>query len=140
DPAGGVLVRGAAQGVLQLLAAHHRAAGHRVGRLRGGCSVRVPRPAAPPRRRAQLINGVVPVRKAVVILGSLAVLAACSGNTTNSASGSIAVEASDDACKVAKTEASTGNLTFEVTNKGSKVTEFYLYAEGDRILGEVENI
>ncbi len=31
-------------------------------------------------------------------------------------------------------------MTFEVTNKGTKVTEFYLYAEGDRILGEVENI
>jgi iron uptake system component EfeO len=83
----------------------------------------------------------VTVRKAVVILGSLAALAACSSNTTTgSGSGSIAVEATDDACKVAKTEAGTGNVTFEVTNKGSKVTEFYLYAEGDRILGEVENI
>ncbi|WP_086668855.1 iron uptake system protein EfeO [Lentzea kentuckyensis] len=81
------------------------------------------------------------MRKAVVILGSLAVLAACSnGSTKSDASGNIAVEASDDACKVAKTEASTGNVTFEVTNKGTKVTEFYLYAEGDRILGEVENI
>ncbi|MGI5503060.1 iron uptake system protein EfeO [Lentzea sp. CA-135723] len=81
------------------------------------------------------------MRKAAVILGSLAVLAACSnGGTTDGASGSIAVEASDDACKVAKTEAATGNVTFEVTNKGTKVTEFYLYAEGDRILGEVENI
>ncbi|MDX8034791.1 iron uptake system protein EfeO [Lentzea sp. BCCO 10_0856] len=81
------------------------------------------------------------VRKAVVILGSLAVLAACSGNGgTSGASGNIAVEATDDACKVAKTDASTGNVTFEVTNKGTKVTEFYLYAEGDRILGEVENI
>lgn len=81
------------------------------------------------------------MRKAVVILGSLAVLAACSGNGgTSGASGNIAVEATDDACKVAKTDASTGNVTFEVTNKGTKVTEFYLYAEGDRILGEVENI
>ncbi len=81
------------------------------------------------------------MRKAVVILGSLAVLAACSnGGGTNGASGNIAVEASDDACKVAKTEAPTGPVTFEVTNKGTKMTEFYLYAEGDRILGEVENI
>ncbi|MET8760257.1 iron uptake system protein EfeO [Lentzea sp. NPDC004782] len=80
------------------------------------------------------------VRKAVVILGSLAVLAACSGKPANNASGAIAVEATDDACKVSKTEASTGPVTFEVTNKGAKVTEFYLYAEGDRILGEVENI
>ncbi|MFD5826598.1 iron uptake system protein EfeO [Lentzea sp. NPDC060358] len=81
------------------------------------------------------------VRKAVVILGSLALLAACgNGATSGDASGAIAVEASDDACKVAKTEAGTGNVTFDVTNKGTKVTEFYLYAEGDRILGEVENI
>ena len=81
------------------------------------------------------------MRKAAVILGSLAVLAACSSNGgTTGASGNIAVEASGDACKVAKTEASTGNVTFEVTNKGTKVTEFYLCAEGDRILGEVENI
>ncbi|HEX8869094.1 MAG TPA: iron uptake system protein EfeO [Lentzea sp.] len=80
------------------------------------------------------------VRKAVVILGSLAVLAACSNGGTAGGSGNIAVEASDDACKVAKTEAATGPVTFEVTNKGTKVTEFYLYAEGDRILGEVENI
>lgn len=81
------------------------------------------------------------MRKTAVVLGSLAVLAACSSNgSTTGASGNIAVEASDDACKVAKTEAGTGNVTFEVTNKGTKVTEFYLYAEGDRILGEVENI
>ncbi|MCR3747813.1 iron uptake system protein EfeO [Lentzea californiensis] len=81
------------------------------------------------------------MRKAAVILGSLAVLAACSSNGgTTGASGNIAVEATDDACKVAKTEAGAGNVTFEVTNKGTKVTEFYLYAEGDRILGEVENI
>ncbi|MEV0714183.1 hypothetical protein AB0H87_05875, partial [Asanoa sp. NPDC050611] len=27
-----------------------------------------------------------------------------------------------------------------VTNKGGKVTEFYVYAAGDRVMGEVENI
>ncbi len=27
-----------------------------------------------------------------------------------------------------------------MTNKGGKVTEFYVYAEGDRVMGEVENI
>ncbi|MFD4676980.1 iron uptake system protein EfeO [Lentzea sp. NPDC058450] len=78
------------------------------------------------------------------ILGvsALLVLSAC-GSTQNNATGTdgpIAVEAADDACRVARTSANTGNVTFEVTNKGTKVTEFYLYAEGDRILGEVENI
>ena len=39
------------------------------------------------------------------------------------------------------TSAPAGNLTFNVTNSGSKVTEFYLYsADGKRIVGEVENI
>jgi iron uptake system component EfeO len=81
------------------------------------------------------------LRTALVVLGSLSVLAACSGGPTPAgADGPIAVEANDDACKVARNSANTGNVTFEVTNKGSKVTEFYLYAEGDRILGEVENI
>ncbi|WP_406638525.1 iron uptake system protein EfeO [Amycolatopsis sp. WGS_07] len=79
-------------------------------------------------------------------LGALLALTAC--DSTNSASGPsgaasggpIKVEASDTACSVSATTAAAGNLTFEIANKGSKVTEFYLYAEGDRIMGEVENI
>ncbi|HEV2781365.1 MAG TPA: iron uptake system protein EfeO [Actinophytocola sp.] len=67
-------------------------------------------------------------------------LAGCGGDSPPAAGGPIAVEASDEACKVARTAADAGTLTFEVTNKGSRVTEFYLYAEGDRIMGEVENI
>ena len=67
-------------------------------------------------------------------------VAACGNSTPPSATGSIAVEARDDACKVARNSADAGTLTFEVTNKGNRVTEFYLYAEGDRIMGEVENI
>ncbi|MGB3438468.1 MAG: iron uptake system protein EfeO [Actinophytocola sp.] len=54
--------------------------------------------------------------------------------------GAIAVSASDDKCEVARGTADAGTITFEVTNKGSRVTEFYLYAEGDRIMGEVENV
>jgi iron uptake system component EfeO len=79
---------------------------------------------------------------AAVGLGSLSLLTACGGGAAPSggADGSIAVEAGDDACKVARTSANTGSVTFEVTNKGNKVTEFYVYGEGDRILGEVENI
>ena len=33
-----------------------------------------------------------------------------------------------------------GTVEFTVTNTGTKVNEFYVYAEGDRIMGEVENI
>lgn len=74
----------------------------------------------------------------------LGLLAACGGGATADGSGNetgpIAVTASDDACDVAVDEAEAGTITFAVTNTGSKVTEFYLYAEGDRIIGEAENI
>ncbi|GHF50472.1 iron uptake system component EfeO [Amycolatopsis bartoniae] len=73
--------------------------------------------------------------------GALVALSACGGTGSGSAGGGpITVEASDTSCRVSATTAAAGNVTFEVTNKGSKVTEFYLYAEGDRIMGEVENI
>ncbi|WP_410609997.1 iron uptake system protein EfeO [Amycolatopsis sp. lyj-109] len=75
---------------------------------------------------------------------ALVTLAACdSKSATGGAAadgGPIKVSASDTACEVSATTANAGNVTFEITNKGTKVTEFYLYAEGDRIMGEVENI
>jgi iron uptake system component EfeO len=71
-------------------------------------------------------------------------LTACGSGTGTAASpaagGPIKVEATDTACTVSASTANAGNLTFEITNKGTKVTEFYLYAEGDRIMGELENI
>ncbi|SEF27442.1 iron uptake system component EfeO [Amycolatopsis pretoriensis] len=84
----------------------------------------------------------------LAVLASAAValtLAACdsqgtTGDESGSTPGPIKVSASDTACEVSATTANAGNVTFEITNKGSKVTEFYLYAEGDRIMGEVENI
>ncbi len=54
--------------------------------------------------------------------------------------GAIDVVATDDACEVGRTDLDAGPHTFNVTNEGSRVTEFYVYAEGDRIMGEVENI
>ena len=78
---------------------------------------------------------------AFVALGALAVtgLAACGGKEGKKGD-RIGVTATDTECQVARTDLPAGAHTFEVTNKGTKVTEFYLYAEGDRILGEVENI
>jgi iron uptake system component EfeO len=56
-------------------------------------------------------------------------------------SGAISVTSSNDACTLSTTETGSGTVTFKVKNSGSKVTEFYLYAEdGKRIVGEVENI
>ncbi|MET7961407.1 iron uptake system protein EfeO [Micromonospora zamorensis] len=70
-------------------------------------------------------------------------LAACSdGDKGDSAAtgGPIVVKASDTACEVGTTDLGAGTATFKITNSGAKVTEFYVYAEGDRVLGEVENI
>jgi iron uptake system component EfeO len=58
----------------------------------------------------------------------------------NSAPSEITVNASDSACELSGTEAATGANTFVITNTGNKVTEFYVYGEGERVMGEVENI
>jgi iron uptake system component EfeO len=52
----------------------------------------------------------------------------------------ITVTASDTACELSGTEGATGANTFVITNNGNKVTEFYVYGEGERVMGEVENI
>ena len=48
--------------------------------------------------------------------------------------------ATDSSCRPATTELRAGRLTFAVTNKGTKTTELYLYAAGDKVMGEVENV
>ncbi|MGV1089129.1 MAG: cupredoxin domain-containing protein [Mycobacterium sp.] len=52
----------------------------------------------------------------------------------------ITVDASDTACRLSAVEAGTGPSTFVITNNGTKVTEFYVYGEGERVLGEAEDI
>jgi iron uptake system component EfeO len=89
-------------------------------------------------------------RLPLLTAGLLAALAtaACGGGTgtdTGAAAGqeaadTITVAATDDACDVATGELAAGTHQFQVTNSGDQVTEFYVYAEGDRVMGEVENI
>jgi iron uptake system component EfeO len=89
-------------------------------------------------------------RLPLLTAGLLAALttAACGGDSgTDAASGTggeaadtITVAATDDACDVATGELAAGTHQFQVTNSGDQVTEFYVYAEGDRVMGEVENI
>jgi iron uptake system component EfeO len=62
--------------------------------------------------------------------------AAAPGDTT----GPVAVKATDSECSLSRADVKSGTSTFSVANNGSKVTEFYVYAEGDRVMGEVENI
>ncbi|APE18586.1 cupredoxin domain-containing protein [Mycolicibacterium pallens] len=73
-------------------------------------------------------------------------MAACTAKENKSADSStkaaseITVNASDTECKLSGTQAPTGPSTFVITNNGTKVTEFYVYGEGERVMGEVENI
>lgn len=69
---------------------------------------------------------------------STLLLTACADDSGGS--GDLTVTASDSECSVSTTELEAGPQTFTVKNTGSKVTEFYVYADGDRIMGEVENI
>jgi iron uptake system component EfeO len=81
---------------------------------------------------------------AAVLVTAAAALAACTSTAPPAGDapggGPIAVTAADDSCQVGATEAPAGKITFSVRNTGNKVTEFYLYGTGDRIMGEVENI
>jgi len=82
------------------------------------------------------------VPKALILLSAAALaLAACTENTSATSAGAITVTSTDDTCEVAAVDAPSGTLAFNVTNRGSQVTEFYLLADdGLRIVGEVENI
>ncbi|WP_457185211.1 iron uptake system protein EfeO [Nocardioides sp. P5_E3] len=83
-------------------------------------------------------------------VAALPLLAACTQNAdTGSAGGSgdaadpraLTVDSSADSCTLSATEAPAGALTFDVTNSGDQVTEFYLLGDdGLRIVAEVENI
>jgi iron uptake system component EfeO len=90
--------------------------------------------------RAALCTGALAVVAVVAGCTSTAPPAAPAGGGDAAAGGPITVAASDSACQVSAAEAPAGNITFAVNNSGQKVTEFYLYGAGDRIMGEIENI
>jgi len=87
-------------------------------------------------------------RRSLAIVGIAATAAAALAGCTSTApasggaagGGPIAVNAADTACEVGTTEAPAGTISFAINNTGTKVTEFYLYGAGDRIMGEAENI
>ncbi|ADD45315.1 iron uptake system protein EfeO [Stackebrandtia nassauensis] len=81
-----------------------------------------------------------PVFAVAVAALALTATAACAEKAKESDDGPIAVTATDDSCEVASTKAKAGTVTFKVKNDGKKVTEFYVYAKGDRVMSEVENI
>lgn len=83
------------------------------------------------------------MRAAVRVIAAAALAAGALGacSSSDSTSGpSIAINATDSACEVAQTSLPAGKHVFEVTNKGSQVTEVYVYAPGDKVVTEKEHI
>ncbi|TDU91105.1 iron uptake system component EfeO [Kribbella voronezhensis] len=74
----------------------------------------------------------------------LAALTGCAKETPaaqpGDSTGPVTVKATDSECSLSRSDVKSGTNTFSVANGGSKVTEFYVYADGDRVMGEVENI
>jgi iron uptake system component EfeO len=82
----------------------------------------------------------------VALLLATPLVAACTENAKDGGGDSgdartVSVTSTDDGCDVSTAQAPSGTLTFDVTNAGSQVTEFYLLGEdGLRIVAEVENV
>ncbi|MEU5641964.1 iron uptake system protein EfeO [Streptomyces milbemycinicus] len=77
---------------------------------------------------------------AIAAVASLAAVSGCAEKSDAKGSDAIRITASDDKCEVSKTKFPAGHVKLAVENKGSKVTEVYVYAPGDRIVTERENI
>ncbi|MCP9209781.1 iron uptake system protein EfeO [Streptomyces cucumeris] len=77
---------------------------------------------------------------AISALTTITAVAGCAEKSDAKDSDAVQVTASDDTCEVSKTSFPAGHVKLAVENKGSKVTEVYVYAPGDRIVTERENI
>ena len=90
-----------------------------------------------------VLNVRAPLAATAALLVGMTTVSACtskSADDSKAASGDITVAATDDSCQLSKTTGTTGANTFVVTNNGAKVTEFYVYGAGDRVMGEIENV
>ena len=85
--------------------------------------------------------GVLALAALVLPLTAACVDNAPADDASGTAGGTLTVSSTADECVVSAATAPSGTLTFEVTNDGDDVTEFYLLGEdGLRIVSEVENI
>ncbi len=77
----------------------------------------------------------------IVVVPLLVVLAGGTGCArSGGASTTLTVTSSESTCDVSSVSLRSGSHTFAVTNKGSDVTEVYVYGKGDTVLGEVEDV
>lgn len=75
---------------------------------------------------------------AVIALGVGLVVGGCSSDSAPA--DAIAVTAANTTCDVAQTQLTAGKHSFQVSNTGSQATEVYVYAAGDKVVAEKENI
>jgi iron uptake system component EfeO len=73
---------------------------------------------------------------------SLSTLTACGGSDKKGGTnaGVVSITSTDKACEISKKDLPAGKTVFKITNKGDTVTEVYVYAPGDKIVTERENI
>jgi len=77
------------------------------------------------------------------LIGLVAAAAAAVTLTACNSSGggdTTAVTATEKDCRVERSDLKAGKNTFSVRNDGEQVTEVYVYADGDRVVAEKENI
>ncbi|CAN5373140.1 hypothetical protein BH09ACT8_BH09ACT8_05490 [soil metagenome] len=89
----------------------------------------------------------LPAVTVLVALPAVLALGGCIAKTpphsdtlTGAVNTDVAVTADETGCHLDRGAATTGNVTFHVTNSGSRVTEFYVYTTDNRVMDEVENI
>ncbi len=75
-----------------------------------------------------------------VAAAALTAVSGCAEKSDGKDADALKVTASDDKCEVSATTIAAGHVKINVENKGAKVTEVYVYAPGDRIVTERENI
>lgn len=80
-----------------------------------------------------------PAALAAAVLAVAVVLTACSSDDSSSGP-SVPIVATATTCEVGQTQLPAGKHTFSVSNRGSDVTEVYVYAPGDKVVTEKEHI
>ena len=84
-------------------------------------------------------------RRGLAVVAALAAVplmaSACASSSASPAPPvGVSIKASDTTCLVAENSFDSGNQTFAVSNAGSQVTEVFVYASDERVVGEVSNI
>lgn len=80
------------------------------------------------------------VTAAGIVVAVTAVTGCAEKADAKAGSNVVTVVSTDSTCEVSKTSFAAGKITISAQNKGSKVTEVYVYTPSDKIVTERENI